>query len=112
MSHTKRAHKYHAFSVSSQTHSLFEDGFPKKPEAWYDLLLPLMSQSIPAGYISLPGNPRENFFERANLGHPGNYFCLIPLPLGKNDGRIPGGGENFFQTRRNCSLRTFIVDKS
>ena len=33
----------------------------------------LMSQSIPTGYIP-PGNPRENFFERANSGHPGNFF--------------------------------------
>ena len=52
----------------------------------------------------LPGNPRENFFERANPGHPGNFFCLIPCPGAKNDGRIPGGGAKFSQTRRNCSL--------
>ena len=33
----------------------------------------LMSQSIPAGYIP-PGNPRENFFERANSGaNPKNF---------------------------------------
>ena len=51
-----------------------------------------------------PGNPRENCFERANPGHPGNFFCLIPCPGAKNDGRIPGGGAKFFQTRRNCSL--------
>ena len=53
---------------------------------------------------SPPGNPRENFFERANPGHPGNFFCLIPCPRAKNDGRIPGGGAKFSQTRRNCSL--------
>ena len=52
----------------------------------------------------LPGNPRENFFERANPGHPGKIFCLIPCPGAKNDGRIPGGGATFSQTRRNCSL--------
>ena len=62
-----------------------------------------MSQSIPTGYIP-PGNPRENFFERANPGHPGKMFCLIPCPRAKNDGRIPGGGAKFSQTRRNCSL--------
>ena len=61
----------------------------------------VMSQSIPTGYIPL-GNPRENFFERANPGHPGKFFCLIPRA--KNDGRIAGGGAKFSQTRRNCSL--------
>ena len=53
-----------------------------------------MSQSIPTGYIP-PGNPRENFFERANPGHPGKIFCLIPCPGTKNDSRIPGVGQNF-----------------
>ena len=62
-----------------------------------------MSQSIPTGYIP-PGNPGENFFERANPGHPGNFFCPILCPRGKNDGRIPRGGAKFSQTRRNCSL--------
>ena len=62
-----------------------------------------MSQSIPTGYIP-PGNPRENFFERANPGHSGKNFCLIPCPGAKNDGRIPGGGGKFSSTRRNCSL--------
>ena len=38
------------------------------------------------------GNPGENFFERANPGHPGKFFCLIPCPGAKNDGRIPGVG--------------------
>ena len=64
----------------------------------------LMSQSSPTGYISSPGNPGENFFERANPGYPDNFFYLIPLPRSKNDGRIPGGGAKFSQTRRNCSL--------
>ena len=63
----------------------------------------IMSQSIPTGYIP-PGNPRENFFERANPGHPGKFFCLIPCPGAKNDGRIPRGGAKCSQTRRNCSL--------
>ena len=53
---------------------------------------------------SPPGNPRENFFERANPGHPGSFFCPIPCPGAKNDGRIPGGGAKFSQTRRNCTL--------
>ena len=63
----------------------------------------VMSQSVPTGYIP-PGNPWEIFFERANPGHPGNFFCLSPCPGAKNDGRIPGGGAKFFQTQRNCSL--------
>ena len=35
---------------------------------------------------------------------PGTIFCLIPCPGAKIDGRIPGGGAKFSQTRRNCSL--------
>ena len=33
---------------------------------------------VPAGYV----NPRENFFDRANPGHPGN-FLSNSLPQGK-----------------------------
>ena len=65
----------------------------------------LMSQSIPAVYIP-PGNPRENFLEQANPSHPGN-FCPGAKNFGpgaKNDGRIPGGGAKFSQSRRNCFL--------
>ena len=41
----------------------------------FNVLRCIMSQSIPTGYIDPhPGNPRENFFERANPGHPGNFF--------------------------------------
>ena len=53
---------------------------------------------------SPPGNPGENFFVRANPGHPGKFFCLIPCPGAKNDGRIPGGGAQFLHTRRNYPL--------
>ena len=74
-----------------------------RPPTWLPSLS-VMSQSIPTGYIPPPGNPGENFFERANPGHPGKIFCLIPCPGAKNDGRIPGGGAKFSQTRRNCSL--------
>ena len=52
----------------------------------------LMPQSIPTGYIP----PRENFFERANPGHLGNFFGLIPCPMAKNDGRIPRGWGKIF----------------
>ena len=55
-------------------------------------------------HLSPRGNPREIVFERANPGHSGNSFCLISLPRGKNDGRIPGGGAKFSETRRNCYL--------
>ena len=73
------------------------------PKQFLNILLEIMSQSIPTGYISPPpppppGNPRENFFERVNTGHPGNSFCLIPLPHGKNDGRILGDGAKFSRT--------------
>ena len=42
------------------------------------------------------GNPGENFFERANPGHPGNFFCLIPCPGAKNYCRIPRGWGKIF----------------
>ena len=54
-----------------------------------------LSQSFSTGYIP-PGNPGENFFERANPSHPGNFFCLIPCPGAKNDGRIPPGWGKIF----------------
>ena len=57
----------------------------------------LMSQSFPTGYIPL-GNPGENFYERANPGHPGNFFLSNSLPRSKNGGRIPGGRAKFSQT--------------
>ena len=60
--------------------------------------------SVNSNWVHTPGNPRENVFERANPGHPGNFFCLIPCTWAKNDGRIAGGGAKFSQTRRNCSL--------
>ena len=53
----------------------------------------LMFQSIPTGYIS-PGQPPEIFFEQANPGHPAIFFCLIPCPGAKTDGRIPRVGQN------------------
>ena len=62
-----------------------------------------MSQSIPTGYIPL-GNPRENVFERANPGHPGKFFCLIPCPGAKYDGPIPRGWGTIYQTRGNSPL--------
>ena len=55
----------------------------------------IMSQSIPAGYIP-PGNPWENFFERANPGHPGNSFCLILCPGAKMMVEFPGGWGKIF----------------
>ena len=50
------------------------------------------------------GNPGEKFFERANPGHPGKFFCLIPCPGEKMMVEFPGGGAKFSQTRRNCSV--------
>ena len=62
-------------------------------------LVNLMSQSIPTGYI-----PRENFFERANPGHPGKFFCLIPCPGQNMMVKLPGGGAQCYQTRGNSPL--------
>ena len=61
-----------------------------------------MSQSIPTRYIP-PGNPRENVLSQRIQGTR-EIFCLIPCPGAKNDGRIPGGGAEFSQTRRNSPL--------
>ena len=47
--------------------------------------------------------PPENFFEQANPGHPGN-FLSNSLPRGKNDGRIPGVGQNFPKLEETASL--------
>ena len=55
-----------------------------------------MSQSIPTGHILPPVNPGENFFERANPGQPGKFFCLIPCPGAKTDGQIPWGWGKIF----------------
>ena len=60
--------------------------------------------SVISNWIHPSGNPRGNFFERANPGHSGNFFLSNSLSRGKNDGRIPGSGAKFSQTRRNCSL--------
>ena len=43
-----------------------------------------------------PGNPGEKFFERANPGHPGKLFCLIPCPGAKNYCRIHRGWGKIF----------------
>ena len=66
-------------------------------------IMHVMSQSFPTGYTP-PGNPGDNFFERANPGHPGNFFCLIPCPGAKNDGRIPREWGKIFPNQRNCSV--------
>ena len=72
----------------------------------------IFSRKLESSYVSVNSNwihppratPGKIFFQRANPGHPGKIFCLIPCPSAKNDGRIPGGGAKFSQTRRNCSL--------
>ena len=51
-----------------------------------------MSQSIPTGYIS-----QENFFERANPGHPGNFFSNSLPPGQKMMVEFPGMGQNFLK---------------
>ena len=51
-----------------------------------------------SNWVHPPGQPRGKFFERANPGHPGNFFGLIPCPGATNNGRIPRGGAKFSQT--------------
>ena len=40
--------------------------------------------------------PGGNFFEQANPCNPGKFFCLIPCPGARNDGRIPRGWGKIF----------------
>ena len=66
-----------------------------------------MSQSIPTGYIPPPGK----FFWASESRPPGQFFCLIPCPGAKNDGRIPRDGAKFSQARRNCCLSLQKIHK-
>ena len=94
---------YHDFSYPFKNKRTYFSAFNSRRLP--NVIMTFMSQSIPAGYIPPPpGNPSKNLFERANAGHPGKFFCLIPCPGAKNDGRIPGGEANFLYTRRNYPL--------
>ena len=54
----------------------------------------IISQPIPTGYIP-PGQPPENFLSE-QIPATRAIFLSNSLPLGqKNDGRIPGVGQNF-----------------
>ena len=66
--------------------------FRKRVYKTLKMMRELMSQSIATGYIP----PGQIFFERANPGHPDKFFCLIPFPGAKNDGRIPRGWGKIF----------------
>ena len=72
----------------------------------------VMSQSIPTGYIP-PGNPGQNFFERANPGHPGKFFCLIPCSGARNDSRIPRGWGKIFPNSKKlfCIKLAKVLEK-
>ena len=59
--------------------------------------------SVNSNWVHPPGNLRENFFERANPRHPGN-FCLIPVPRG-DDGRISGGCGKVFPNSEKLLLK-------
>ena len=66
------------------------------PEASVNSMSTQSNVSVNSNWVHPPGQPRGKFFERANPGHPGKFFCLIPYPGAKNDGRIPPGmGQNF-----------------
>ena len=78
------------------THTLYQGGLAQNP---YYLINPNISVNSNWVHLS-PGK----FFQRANPGHPGKFFCLVSCPGAKNDGRIPGGGAKFSQTQRNCSV--------
>ena len=61
-------------------------------------ILSLSDVSVSSNWVHPPGNPRENFFERANPGHTGKFFCLIPSPGAKMMVEFPGVGQNFSQS--------------
>ena len=56
----------------------------------HTIFLRIMPKSIPTGCI-----PPENFFERANPGHPGNFLSNFPAPGRKMMVEFPGVGQNF-----------------
>ena len=48
--------------------------------------------------LQLDTSPRATpgkIFWASESRPPMQFFCLIPRPGAKNDGRIPGGGQNF-----------------
>ena len=55
-----------------------------------------------------PWQPPGKYFERANPGHPGKFFWSIACPAAKSNGRIPGGGAKFSQTRSSLSLQRIL----
>ena len=49
--------------------------------------------------------PPGKFFERANPGHSGNSFCLIPCPGAKTDGQIPHAWGKIFPNSKKLLLK-------
>ena len=62
-----------------------------------------MSQSIPTGYIPPRATPGKMFLSE-RIPATRAIFLSNSLPGAKNDGRIPGAGAKFSQTRRDCYL--------
>ena len=58
-----------------------------------------------------PGNVGENFFERANRGHPGKFFCLISCPGQKKWSNSPGVGQNFPKPKKLLRIKLAKVLK-
>ena len=48
--------------------------------------------SVNSNWVTSPG---QNFFERANPGHPDKVFCLIPCSREKMIVEFLGAGQNF-----------------
>ena len=64
------------------------------------------------GTSPLPGQPRGKFFERANPGHSGKLFCLMPCPGAKNYCRIPQSwGEIFPNSKKLLRIKLAKVLK-
>ena len=56
--------------------------------------------SVNSNWIHPPLRQRtgKRFLSERILGTEANFFCLIPCPVAKNDGRIPGVRAKFSQT--------------
>ena len=62
--------------------------------------------SVNSNWVHPPlANPWENFFEQANPGHPGKFFCLIPCPGAKYGGKIPRGWGTMLPNSRKLPLK-------
>ena len=62
--------------------------------------------SVSSNWVHPPGQPPGKVLLKASESRPpGQFFCLILCPGAKNDGRIPGGGAEFFPKSKKLLLK-------